>query len=440
MNHDRNPVRRPRALVAALGLAALAVGMQHAHAGPPSNNPNYAPGDLIYVVYSPAGDELIVDIGPKANYDGVSVCRTSWSSILTAADVTSVLGPLTPATCFFSGAACTSDANCRLPQPTPSTNDFCVVPRVAIFGVRDTTSLSSYYASNVPNTSLPLSHLVVGSGRGAANVIQAFGLAANAYAPQVPSAKSNQAQWAPGDEFSYQAQMDGIPDAAVRDNSEHEGTLSSTIPENVETLVPVNGSASTVVQIPLRYGTLDPRDASTLAYGNVGFFEVNRDGIITRYCPDPDGDLIPNDGTDTCPNVPGSGVDTDGDGFGAACDCNNADNGVWAAPTVVTNANVVKNVPAAGNVRVSWTSEDSLAGASTSYDVARGTLAALQAGGFPGTAACAINNVADTPYTEAAGACPAAAGNGCWYLVRAQNSCGTGSYGAAPLDTASPCP
>jgi hypothetical protein len=281
---------------------------------------------------------------------------------------------------------------------------------------------------------------VVGSGRGAANIIQAFGLGANAYAPAVPIPKPNQASWAPGDEFSYQAQMNGIADAAVRDNSEHEGTLSSTIPENVETVVPVNGSASTVVQIPLRYGTLDPRDASTLAYGNVGFFEVNRDGIITKYCPDSDGDLIPNDGTDTCPNVAGAGADTDGDGFGAACDCNNGDNGVWAAPSLIVNETVVKNVPALGNVRVSWTSQDSLAGASTSYDVVRGSLATLHTSGFPAGAVCATNNVSDTPYTEAAAGCPSSAGNGCWYLVRAQNSCGTGSYGAAPLDTASPCP
>ena len=84
---------------------------------------------------------------------------------------------------------------------------------------------------------------------------------------------------------------------------------------------------------------------------------------------------------------------------------------------------------ASGSVRVTWTSLD-LCGSSSSYDVVRGTLSALRVG-FPAGAACAANNVTGTQYDEAAAACPAPAGDGFWYLARAQNSAGTGTYADA---------
>src|SRR5262249_59102234 len=97
-----------------LVLPGLAWGTGGAWAGSPSNNPNYVNGDLLYVIYSPAGNELIVDIGPKGNFDaGDGLCTTSWSSILRASDVTDVLGALTPSTCFYSLTACNSDQDCR---------------------------------------------------------------------------------------------------------------------------------------------------------------------------------------------------------------------------------------------------------------------------------------------------------------------------------------
>ena len=118
---------------------------------------------------------------------------------------------------------------------------------------------------------------------------------------------------------------------------------------------------------------------------------------------------------------------------------------LWSLPNPRTpggigGLSVAKNVPTAGSVRVSWSSLDPVAGPETTYDVARGTLSILHASGFPRGGVCAANGVPDTPYVETAGACAAGAGDGCWYLVRGQNACGTGSYGAAALDASGPCP
>jgi len=445
----RAMVARGSAL-AMLGAVLLAAGSRSAEAGPP----NYATGDMLYVVYSPAGPEIVVDIGPTSSFENLSSCLTLplAGHPLAAADVTDVLGPLTPSTCFYSAAACSSDADCRTPQPTRDTTDFCIVPRASFFALRgDPASMTSFYASRVPDTTRALSLETVGSPRGAANVIKAFGLQANSYGHAVPSAKTNQSGWAFGEEFSYQHMGDGVLDAAARDNERHEGSLGSSIPVNIESVVPVGGSASTRLQIPIKFGVLDPRDISTLAYGNLGFFEIDRNAVITRFCPDSDGDGIPNDGTDTCPNAPGAGLDTDGDGFGSACDCNNSDSTVWAAPTPITLgtppantpallAGVKKNGPPFTTLTVEWVSLDPTSGTSTNYDVARGLLSVLHAGGSFAGAVCAANNLANTPYSESAAACGAGVGNGCWYLVRGQNSCGTGSYGPAALDAASPCP
>ena len=74
----------------------------------------------------------------------------------------------------------------------------------------------------------------------------------------------------------------------------------------------------------------------------------------------------------------------------------------------------------------------------TAYDVARGALSMLGTGSF--TSACAANDLPDSPYAETEAACAPTAGDGCWYLVRGQNECATGSYGPSVLDGASPCP
>jgi len=74
-------------------------------------------------------------------------------------------------------------------------------------------------------------------------------------------------------------------------------------------------------------------------------------------------------------------------------------------------------------------------------------IAAAAAADIGGGAVCAADNVPDTPYLEPAASCPNVPANGCWYLGRAQNSCGNSSYADGsqtpphPLDgVMSPCP
>jgi len=92
------------------------------------------------------------------------------------------------------------------------------------------------------------------------------------------------------------------------------------------------------------------------------------------------------------------------------------------------------------DIRVSWTSLDPVAGAETTYDIVRGRLSMLHASGYPGGAVCAQSGLPDTPFDEQASDCAMGSADGCWYLVRGRNGCGTGSYGAAAMDSSGPCP
>ena len=104
-------------------------------------------------------------------------------------------------------------------------------------------------------------------------------------------------------------------------------------------------------------------------------------------------------------------------------------------PDAVAGENVGK-VP--GAVRVSWISQNAPAGFATSYDVVTGLLLDLRASAGYGAATCLASGVLDTPYDDTRGNPPA--GDGDYYLVRARNAYGVGTYGPTVLDAASPCP
>ncbi len=127
--------------------------------------------------------------------------------------------------------------------------------------------------------------------------------------------------------------------------------------------------------------------------------------------------------------------DFDRDGVPAGADCNDNDPGVKTSPPEITGATMSK---VAGASRVAWTSEDPTAGTATNYDAVRGLLSTLRSSGSFSGGTCLANNLFDTPYDDTGASPPA--GDGYWYLVRGQNSCGTGTYGRSALDTASPCP
>lgn len=163
---------------------------------------------------------------------------------------------------------------------------------------------------------------------------------------------------------------------------------------------------------------------------------ISAAGSAGQCKSDSDIDTLP-DYADNCPEVANAGQeDSDADSAGDACDCATSDAGVFAAPGEVCELRVGdlgdKNA-------LSWTSAGFDAGPGTVYDVLRGALDELPVGtGASETCVGSQLNVLGTSDP----ALPAL-GSGFWYVVRARNACGVGTYGFATSGqerTASACP
>jgi hypothetical protein len=128
----------------------------------------------------------------------------------------------------------------------------------------------------------------------------------------------------------------------------------------------------------------------------------------------------------------GHSQDDDGDGF-SECqgDCNDANAMLWFSPVVVTNLVAFGQGP----TQLSWDSEGGLVGPETSYDLVSGTFNA-------------VLNLASGTCLQVAGGTTyidtrtnPSLGSAYWYLARASNDCGVGSYGRSQRDNAIPsCP
>ena len=194
------------------------------------------------------------------------------------------------------------------------------------------------------------------------------------------------------------------------------------------------------------HGVLPAQDPPPDADGDgVGDDADNCKLIANPQQKDTDDDTV-GDACDNCVTVCNPDqLDSDLDGFGNACDCAPGDGSVWASPVALDGLRVSRST-FAGDIRITWTSEDALVGPGTNYDVERGRLSLLHAAGYPGGAGCGANDLPNPPDNEPAPMCPNSVGNGCWYLGRAQNSCGTGTYADSsqipphPLDGVVPCP
>jgi hypothetical protein len=144
---------------------------------------------------------------------------------------------------------------------------------------------------------------------------------------------------------------------------------------------------------------------------------------------------------DTCSAgacTPGPPKDADGDAhIDAACggnDCNDADVSAWGAPVEVTNLRVLTESPAG----LSWDSQSALVGPGTPYDLVSGNLLMPGSGIAFSPASCLQSSTA-AGYSDIRP--DPGPDSGYWYLVRARNSCGTGTYGSALRDTSIPaCP
>lgn len=135
--------------------------------------------------------------------------------------------------------------------------------------------------------------------------------------------------------------------------------------------------------------------------------------------------------------------DFDRDQTSSSTDCNDEDPGVFADPALVTDVDVDGT---AGGIEVSWASQATGAGAATVYDVVTGRVSELRSEGGYLSASCLMDDAGEPPYVDTRGDPPP--GDADYYLLRAQNSCATASYGdssVAPdprddLDASSPCP
>jgi len=135
--------------------------------------------------------------------------------------------------------------------------------------------------------------------------------------------------------------------------------------------------------------------------------------------------------------------DFDRDGAKSAPDCNDEDPQTWAAPQEVTGLALVE---VAEGTRLDWDSQAGSAGSSTVYDLVSGWLSELRADGAFTGSYCLKHDQLASPFTDTHPAPPT--GDGYYYLVRGDNACGTGTYGATALmpdprevlDTAGPCP
>ena len=158
----------------------------------------------------------------------------------------------------------------------------------------------------------------------------------------------------------------------------------------------------------------------------------------TGFCdslPKPEGTIC-SDGNactmaDTCIQgscVGGPPTDLDGDGrIDAACagtDCNDTNPLVWAPPVEVTGLEF------SSSSDLSWTGQAALTGPETTFDTASGYFSAAH--GFSLAPSACLQAGGGVGYSDTRP--DPAVGEGFWYLVRARNSCATGTYGTEPRD------
>jgi len=118
--------------------------------------------------------------------------------------------------------------------------------------------------------------------------------------------------------------------------------------------------------------------------------------------------------------VPG---DSDGDLVPDACDCATADPQSYAEPLEVPHLRPSKGP----SLRLGWDDQRPVSGPGTTYAIASGSLADLHATGtFAG--ACALASSVSASATSDPRPDPGP-GDGYYYLVRASNGCGAGTYG-----------
>jgi hypothetical protein len=188
-----------------------------------------------------------------------------------------------------------------------------------------------------------------------------------------------------------------------------------------------------------------PQPAGTSVWIGDAMLVWSKAGLVSLYhlAPDADGDgftVCAGDCDDAAPGVhPGAteacngldddcnglvddGFDADADGITTcAGDCNDSDPGAWSVPTEVGGFAVGAGAP----LPVSWNDPRAASGPGTRSELISGLVPDLVSGG------CVYvgpdNAYADTRPDPSPGAAY-------WYMVRARNSCGTGTLGTPQRD------
>lgn len=128
-------------------------------------------------------------------------------------------------------------------------------------------------------------------------------------------------------------------------------------------------------------------------------------------------------------------ADADGhpDSFCGGDDCNDSNPLVWHPPVEVQNLTITTASPAS----LAWDGQGILAGPETLYDLVSGSLS--PSGGLDFSSRTCLQSATATSYSDNRPSPPV--GASFWYLVRARNSCGIGTYGSPQRDSAiPPCP
>ena len=174
----------------------------------------------------------------------------------------------------------------------------------------------------------------------------------------------------------------------------------------------------------------DQTDGDTDAVGNAC---DNCPAVVNTSQADGDSDTV-GDVCDNCSAVANTGQDDfDADNLGDLCDPDDDNDGVAdATDCAPLNASASSppieaggvEVSKVGGTTVSWASD-----AAITHDVASGTIADLRTDGNVGAASCEQDDQGGTSWIDPRP--DPASGQGYYYLIRGQNVCGNGTYGAA---------